>query len=157
MRGANDASRNTNAGDAAVVTRQASIGNAAAAWLALDEDDNDPARFFTYLIAALQTQQADLGATALELLAAPQAPPLTALLTLLINELNTRETPIALVLDDYHLITAAPIHEALTFLIEHLPSTLRLIITTRADPPLPPNRLCRIGEPNRGWSPPGDP
>jgi len=137
LRGAHDVLHNTNAGDAAGVTRQAAIGNPAAAWLALDEDDNDPARFFTYLIAALQTQQADLGATALALLAASQAPPLTVLLTLLINELNRRETPIALVLDDYHLITAAPIHEALTFLIEHLPSTLRLIITTRADPPLP--------------------
>ena len=107
------------------------------AWLSLDNDDNDPARFLTYLIAALQTCQAAMGETALTALAAPQAPPAKALLTLLINELGTLAAPLTLVLDDYHVITAQPIHEALTFLIDHLPPHLRLIITTRVDPPLP--------------------
>ena len=108
-----------------------------AAWFALDEDDNDPTRFLTYLIAALQTCQPNLGETALALLAVPQALPVKTILTLLLNELGTLLAPLTLVLDDYHLITAQPIHDALIFLIDHLPPQLRLIITSRIDPPLP--------------------
>lgn len=109
----------------------------AVAWLALDDDDNDPTRFLTYLIAALQTCDSQLGETALALLAAPQAPPPKAILALLLNDLGKLTVQLALVLDDYHAISAPPLHEAVTFLIDHLPSTLRLIIATRIDPPLP--------------------
>jgi LuxR family transcriptional regulator, maltose regulon positive regulatory protein len=107
------------------------------AWLSLDEDDNDPTRFLTYVIVALQRCQAAIGETALALLATPQAPPIKTILTLLINELGTLTAPLTLVLDDYHVISTQPIHEVLIFLIDHLPSQLYLIITSRIDPPLP--------------------
>lgn len=108
-----------------------------AVWLSLGEDDDEPTRFYTYLIRALQLGQAQLGATALALLAAPQPPPLKEILIQLLNELSGAPASLVLVLDDYHVITAPPIHEALIFLIDHLPPTLRLIITSRVDPPLP--------------------
>ncbi|MEZ4735054.1 MAG: LuxR C-terminal-related transcriptional regulator [Caldilineaceae bacterium] len=108
-----------------------------AAWLSLDTEDNDPERFFVYLIAALRTVHTHIGETTLASLQARQLPATTTLLTPLINDLSQLADPVVLVLDDYHLITAGSIHEALTFLIEHLPPTLRLIITTRIDPPLP--------------------
>lgn len=91
------------------------------AWLSLDDDDNDPPRFLTYLLAALQTHHPGLGAAALGLLTAPQAPAPKAILTLLLNDLGTLVAPVALVLDDYHLITTPAIHEALAFLVDHLP------------------------------------
>ena len=107
------------------------------AWLSLDEDDNDPTRFLTYVIAALQTCQASLGTTAGALLAAPQAPPPKAILTLLLNDLATLTAPLVLVLDDYHLMTNPAIHDALAFWVDHLPPSCHLVITTRIDPPLP--------------------
>ena len=116
------------------------------AWLSLDVGDNDPARFWSYAISALQTVHAGLGADALALLQSPQAPPLTTVLTLLINALAALPTPCALGLDDYHAITASAIHESLTFLLEHLPSQLRLVMISRVDPPLPLMRLRAHGE-----------
>ena len=107
------------------------------AWLSLDDDDNDPSRFLTYLIAALQTQQPQLGGGVQELLGASQAPPPKTILTLLLNELATLTTPLVLVLDDYHLITTPAIHEALVFLVDRLPPSFHLLITSRMDPPLP--------------------
>lgn len=111
--------------------------NQPVAWLSLDDEDNDLGRFFLYLVAALRSLHPHIGETTLVSLQMGQLPAATALLTPLLNELNQLTIPIVLVLDDYHLITAAPIHEALTFLIQHLPPTLRLIMTTRLDPPLP--------------------
>ena len=93
----------------------------AVAWLSLDESDNDPTRFLTYLIAALQTVEADIGKGVLSALQSPQPPPAEAILTALINEIAAIPDRIVLVLDDYHLIEAQPIHDALTFLLEHLP------------------------------------
>jgi LuxR family maltose regulon positive regulatory protein len=123
------------------------------AWLSLDEGDNDPARFLAYFVAALQTIHDDLGEAALAMLQSPQPPPIESLLTGLINEIaalpgpGDREScPYVLVLDDYHLITARPIHEAVTFLLDHLPPQMHLIIATRADPPLPLARLRARGE-----------
>jgi LuxR family maltose regulon positive regulatory protein len=113
----------------------------ASAWLSLDEDDNDPARFFTYLIAALETVQADVGADTRALLQSPQHPPLKAVLTLLINSLATMPTDFVLVLDDYHVIEQQSIHDALAFLLDHLPPQMHLVIASRADPPLPLARL----------------
>jgi len=111
------------------------------AWLSLDDDDNNPTRFLTYVVAALATLQPGLGETTLALLHSPQPPPPQAILTSLINDLGEFEDPFALVLDDYHLITAQPVHEALTFILDHLPPPMRLVILTRADPPLPLARL----------------
>lgn len=108
-----------------------------AAWLSLDEGDNDPIRFLTYLIAALQMLDPELGKVALAGLQSPQPPTLEALLVILLNDVAGFSSPFVLVLDDYHLITAASIHQVLTFLLEHLPPRMHLVITSRADPPLP--------------------
>ena len=116
------------------------------AWLSLDEGDNDPARFWVYFVAALQTVQAGIGATSLTALQAPQPPPIESALTPLINEIAAIPDPFALVLDDYHLITAQAIHDALAFLLDHLPPQMHLIIATRADPPLPIARLRGRGQ-----------
>lgn len=106
------------------------------AWLSLDNDDNDPSRFLTYLAAALGTLKPGLGETALALLHAsrPQPPPPQIILTSLINDLDGLDASFALVLDDYHVITAQPIHEALTFILDHLPRQMHLVLLTRADP-----------------------
>lgn len=116
------------------------------AWLSLDMGDNDLARFWSYAITALQTLHAGLGADALALLQSPQPPPLTTALTLLINALAALPAPVALVLDDYHAITAPAIHESLAFLLEHQPSQLHLVIISRVDPQLPLMRLRARGE-----------
>jgi LuxR family maltose regulon positive regulatory protein len=126
--------------------------NLPTAWLSLDPDDNDSTRFLSYFIAALQSLPslggADVGKSALAMLQAsqPQPPPVEALLTTLINELVAVPATFALVLDDYHLIQAQPIHHALTFLLDHLPPTMHLVLITRADPPLPLARLRGRGQ-----------
>ena len=107
------------------------------AWLSLDAGDGDPVRFWTYVIAALQALRADLGAGARAALETAQSPPIESILTLLLNDLAAFPDRFALVLDDYHLIETPAIHAALTFLLDHLPPPMRLIIITRSDPPLP--------------------
>lgn len=118
------------------------------AWFSLDSGDNDPARFWRYVVAAIDHLQPGSGATALALLASPQAPPIETILTTLLNGLRNLDTDAVLVLDDYHLIESRAIHEALTFLIEHVPPQMHLVISTRADPPLPLSRLRARGEAN---------
>jgi LuxR family maltose regulon positive regulatory protein len=117
------------------------------AWLSLDDADNDLIRFLTYLVAAVTTLGAEVGDSALAALRAPQPPPATVILTALINDLEALPERCALVLDDYHLITAEAVHQALAFLLEHLPARLRLVLLSRADPPLPLARLRAQGEP----------
>ena len=129
-------------GKTALLSAWAASCDRPVAWLALDEADDDPARFLAYLAAALQTAAPDIGLAAPALLASPRPLPPQAVRTALINDLCDLGTPageaaIALVLDDYHLLTAQPIHDAVTFLVERLPPHLRVIIATRADPPLP--------------------
>src|SRR6266540_6236581 len=116
------------------------------AWVSLDAADSDPLRFWRYVIAALDRLQPDSGASALALLQSPQPPPIETVLTPLLNALSTLPTDAVLVLDDYHLIDAPPIHSALAFLLDHLPPQLHLILTTRADPPLPLTRLRARGQ-----------
>ncbi len=111
------------------------------AWLSLDEGDNDPTRFLTYLVAALQTIAANIGEGVLGVLQSPQPPPTEAILTALLNEITTIPDNFVLVLDDYHVIDAKPIDNALAFLLEHLPPQMHLVIATRADPHLPLARL----------------
>ncbi len=115
------------------------------AWLSLDEGDDDARRFLTYLVAACQSVEREVGQSALTMLRSPQPPPADALLTDLINDL-AQAPPFALVLDDYHVIHTPAIHEALTFLLDHLPASLHLVIATRSDPPLPVARLRARGE-----------
>jgi LuxR family maltose regulon positive regulatory protein len=117
-----------------------------AAWLSLDPGDNDPAHFWTYVIAGLRTLAPDMGASALELLQSPQALPVEAVLTTLINDLGAIDGDVVLVLDDYHVIESREVHEAMTFLLDHLPPQLHLVIASRSDPPLPLARLRARGE-----------
>ncbi len=110
------------------------------AWLSLDEGENDPARFLTYLVAALQTIAATIGERVLSTLQSPQPPP-EAILTALLNDLTTIQDQFVLVLDDYHMISAKAVDQALTYLVEHLPQQMHLVIATREDPALPLARL----------------
>ena len=121
------------------------------AWLALETADNDPIRFWRYLIAACAPLQADAGAAALAQLELPPQPsfepsPIDPALTTFLNALTRVARPGLLVLDDYHAIASRRIHETLTFLVEHLPSTLHVLIISRHPPPLPLARLRARGE-----------
>lgn len=110
------------------------------AWLSLDANDNDPVRFWRYLIAACQRFAPEIGQAALKLLQTAARPAWEHVLTGLLNDLaeHTGDPKQAvLVVEDYHLITAAQVHETLTFFLDHLPPACHLIITTRQDPPLP--------------------
>ena len=116
------------------------------AWLSLDEGDNDPARFLTYLIAALQTMEPSIGEGVLGVLQSPQPPPTEAILTTLLNEIATVPDDFIVVLDDYHAIDSKSIDDALTFLLEHLPPPMHLVIATREDPHLPLARWRARGQ-----------
>jgi len=112
-----------------------------AAWFSLDDDDNDPSRFLSYLVSAF-AQISDVNLNELlSLMRSPQPPPPKILLTALLSQIEAVPDPIILVLDDYHVITAAPIHEAMTFLLDHLPARIHLVITSREDPSFPLARL----------------
>ncbi len=115
------------------------------AWLSLDEADNDPARFFVYLIAALRQIDGEVGQAAQSLLGAPQLPPVASLMTLIIGDI-TDIPPFVLVLDDYHLIHSPLIHNAIEFLINYQPPQMHLCMATRADPPLSLPRLRVRGQ-----------
>ncbi len=116
------------------------------AWLSLDEDDSDPSRFLTYLIAAVQLVAAHIGQNVLSILQSPQPHPLESILASLINEITTVPENFVLVLDDYHLINSKPVDEALAFLVDHQPPQMHLVITSRENPPLPLPRLRARGK-----------
>ncbi len=111
------------------------------AWISLDERDSDLTRFLQYVIAALQTLEPAIGTKALGMLESAQPPPTESILTNLLNDIVSTSREIAIVLDDYHVLDASPIDEVLTFLLDHLPPQLHLVITTREDPLLPLSRL----------------
>jgi LuxR family maltose regulon positive regulatory protein len=124
------------------------------AWLSLDEGDNDLARYMTYFVTALQTiepplsetEGTNIGEGVLSAFQAPQPPPIESVLTGLLNEIAAVQTQFAFVLDDYHAIKAEAIHDALTFLLDHPPGNMHLVIASRADPPLPIARLRGHGQ-----------
>jgi LuxR family maltose regulon positive regulatory protein len=118
----------------------------ALAWLSLDERENDPARFWLSFIAALRKSQPQFGEHLPAALHTHQTAPIEELLTAMLNEISILTEPCALLLEDYHVITAPAIHQALTFLLDRLPAQLRLVLTTRADPALPLARLRAHGE-----------
>jgi LuxR family maltose regulon positive regulatory protein len=117
-----------------------------AAWVSLDGGDNDPARFWAYVIAALETLQPGIGESARALLHSSPTPPVEMLLTSLINAVAAIPRDFALVLDDYHVIESQAVHDAVAFLLDHLPPAMHLIIASRADPPLPLPRLRARGQ-----------
>jgi LuxR family maltose regulon positive regulatory protein len=113
------------------------------AWLSLDAADNDPARFWRHVVAALDRVRPGIAERAGPLLGPPAPPSFEGLVTALVNELAAQpgEDEVLLVVDDYHLIEAQPVHASLEFLVEHLPPGLDLVVASRADPPLPLPRL----------------
>lgn len=115
------------------------------AWLTLDEQDGDSIQLVRYVLAAAQTITPTLGGSLAALLAGPALPSAT-LLTRLVNELVQLPAGSILVLDDYHVVQGQAAHQVLTFLVEHLPPQLHLVIATREDPPLPLARLRTRGQ-----------
>jgi ATP/maltotriose-dependent transcriptional regulator MalT len=110
-------------------------------WLSLDNEEHEPARFWAYFIASLQRLRPDLGEAALAQLQSRQAAPNDSVLMILINEISAFPDNFAMVLDDYHVIDAKAVDRGLTFLLEHLPAQMHLVITSREDPNLPLSRL----------------
>lgn len=121
-------------------------GARAAAWLSLSPADNDPALFWTYVIAAIQKVHAGVGEHAMALLHSSQPPPVEAILTRVINDIDAISGHFSLVLDDLHVIDAQAIHDAIAFLLNHLPPRMHLVIASRSDPPLPLARLRVRGD-----------
>ncbi len=120
-------------------------GTRPVAWVSLDAADNDPVRFWTYVLTALNMVQPGIGDDALALLRAPQPPSIEAILTPLLNALAAAPQDVVLVLDDYHVVESGTVHAAVAFLLDHLPHQLHLVIATREDPPLPLARLRAQG------------
>ena len=121
-------------------------GERSAAWLSLDQADNEPLSFWTYVIAALQAVAPGVGAGALSLLREPQPPPIETVLATLLNELGAVPQDIVLVLDDDHVVDSPDVQNGMAFLLDHLPPTIHLVVATRADPALPLGRLRARGE-----------
>ncbi|MFN2196781.1 MAG: LuxR C-terminal-related transcriptional regulator [Anaerolineales bacterium] len=117
-----------------------------AAWVSLDKNDNQIERFLSYLIAALQEADHTAASSAAQLLAASQPTPPETILTRLINDLEISGREMVLVLDDYQFINSQAVHAGLTFLLEHCPNSLHLVIAARSDPPLPVSRLRARGQ-----------
>jgi LuxR family maltose regulon positive regulatory protein len=132
---------------APVANRQSPI-----AWLSLDDADNDPTRFWSYGLAAVERLFPGASDHALSMLRSPQPPPLEVIVGALLNELAEHSpdspSPAVLVLDDYHVIHNQAIHESLAFLLEQMPPGLHIAITSREEPPLPLARLRVRGQLN---------
>jgi LuxR family transcriptional regulator, maltose regulon positive regulatory protein len=116
------------------------------AWLSLDAGDNDPARFWRHVVAALEEVRPGVGERVAGLLGPPAPPTFEGLVTALINELAGQPDQVLLVLDDYQLVEAEPVHGSLGFLLEHLPPQVHLVVASRADPPLGLARLRASGQ-----------
>lgn len=106
-------------------------------WYSLDQHDNDFGRFISYLVSSLQSIEIDVDDQILTLLQSPQTRKIEGLLTPIINRVSEHDRPFTMILDDYYLIREQDIHDSLTFLLDHLPPNMHLVIATRADPPLP--------------------
>jgi LuxR family maltose regulon positive regulatory protein len=117
-----------------------------AVWLSLDAGDNDPPRFFHHLIAGLDLLITGLLSQLQPIIESPEPFRSESILIPLVNALGSFEWDLAIILDDYHLIDNTAIHEALAFLLEHLPRQVHLVLLTRADPPLPLARMRARGQ-----------
>jgi LuxR family maltose regulon positive regulatory protein len=117
------------------------------AWLALDQGDDDPVRFWTYAIEALRTLDPEIGISSVPVLQAPGVRLVDHALPVLVNEITTTlRGQAVLVVDDYHLVRSAEIHEGVAFLVENAPPTLELVLAGRSEPPLPLARLRAKGQ-----------
>jgi LuxR family maltose regulon positive regulatory protein len=135
-------------GKTALLADWARNGGRPAAWVGLDAGDSDPARFWRYAVAALDRAWPGLAGRMGPLFASPSAPSPEALVTAVVNELAGRpgDGEVLLVLDDYHLADSGPVHESVAFLLDNLPPSLRVVVSSRADPPLPLARLRARGQ-----------
>jgi len=125
---------------------RAAAGGGRVAWVSLDEGDNDPTRFWVYVVKALDTVEPGVGANWLAALGHPSPDLYRTILPELLNELSAAGVPLFLVLDDYHLIINPTCHQTLGFFLDHLPVDVHLVLATRADPPLPLARMRARGE-----------
>jgi LuxR family maltose regulon positive regulatory protein len=133
-------------GKTTLVSEWVAVCERPVAWISLDEGDNDPARFISYLVKALQTIQAGIGEGLLAALQSPQPLQIETILTTLLNEISTIPENFLLILDDFHLIDSQPVDQSLAFLIEHQPPQMHLLIASREDPSLPLARLRARGQ-----------
>ena len=128
-------------GKTTLVSEWIAVAGTSVAWISLDEEDHDLTRFLTYFIAALQNISENLGEGILSSLQSRQPPSTDSILTNLLNEIAKIPNHFILVLDDYHLLDAKLVDEALSFVLDHLPQKMHLVITTREDPDIPLARL----------------
>jgi LuxR family maltose regulon positive regulatory protein len=127
--------------------RASTIENRPFAWISLDGGDDDPVRLWLHVVHALRRACPGLDVDDILRALWAQDPDVTdTVLTSLVNKLAAFSAPVVLVLDDYHVIRERSIHDQLAFLLLHLPSSAVIVITTRADPPLPVARLRAAGE-----------
>jgi LuxR family maltose regulon positive regulatory protein len=133
-------------GKTTLVSEWIAVSGRPVTWLSLDENDKDANNFLIYLTSALQKVSSNVGLEALELLRSSQPPPIESILTTLLNEINNIPDSFIFVLDDYHVIDDKSVDAALTFLIEHQPPQMHLVIATREDPSLPLARLRAQGQ-----------
>jgi LuxR family maltose regulon positive regulatory protein len=125
---------------------RAVAGGGRVAWVSLEESDNDPTRFWSYLVAALRTVEPQVGTVALEALGGPSVELERVVVPSLVNDLATVGAPLVLVLDDYQLITGAICHQTLGWFLDHLPPAVHVVLSTRLDPPLALARMRAQGE-----------
>jgi LuxR family transcriptional regulator, maltose regulon positive regulatory protein len=125
---------------------RAEAGGGRVAWVSLEEGDNDPTRFWSYLVAAVRTVAPGVGTVASEALRGPSVELERVVVPSLVNDLATVGAPLVLVLDDYHLITDASCHQTLGWFLDHLPPAVHVVLSTRLDPPLPLARMRARGE-----------
>jgi LuxR family maltose regulon positive regulatory protein len=124
---------------------RAVAGGGRVAWVSLDERDNDPTRFWNYLVSALRTVEPGLGTVALEVLGGPSVELERVVVPSLVTDLSAVSAPLVLVLDDYHLITDTICHQTLGWFLDHLPAEVHVVLSTRLDPPLPLARMRASG------------
>ncbi|MDB4914671.1 MAG: regulatory protein LuxR [Gemmatimonadetes bacterium] len=115
-------------------------------WVSLGRSENDPALFWAYVLRALQKVHPGVGESALSLLQTSRHSPTESALTSLINEISSIDRDVILILDDFHVIDAPPVHRGLTFLLDHMPATMHIIIASRSEPLLPLARLRARGQ-----------
>jgi LuxR family transcriptional regulator, maltose regulon positive regulatory protein len=129
-----------------LVQWRAAAGAGRVAWVSLDEEDNDPTRFWVYVLEALRTIEPEVGTAALQALQGASTDLDRVVLPSLLNDLTAVDSPLVLVLDDYHLIANPTCHQSLGLLLEHLPAGVHVVLATRVDPPLQLARMRARGE-----------
>jgi LuxR family maltose regulon positive regulatory protein len=133
-------------GKTTLLAQWTAVGAGRVAWVSVDEGDNDPARFWMYVVEAFRTVESAVGGAAMATLQRTGADLHRVVLPGLLNELSTVGAPVVLVLDDYHLVTNATCHQTLGFFLDHLPAGVHVVLSTRVDPPLPLARMRARGE-----------